>query len=525
MMQWPCHAVADILNSLGCQILIVDVQSLAATTPRGGKREPIKGWDAADAVAEWQDLAALKTTALSFAKPFRPETRSPLVSFVSSESGRFSDNDWPVPKPLPDGLLPVAHFDPEFLPTTIAPWVMDISERMQCPPDFVGIPARIALGSVLGPKAAIRPQSRTDWRDVPNLWGFIVGRPGAMKSPATSEALKPLNRLEAEARRSNEAAVKEHEIAAEDYRLTREQAIRDARTALRAGGDARNLLSADEPNAPQARRYVVDDNTYEALGEILAENPNGVLAFRYELISLLKTLDREEYAAARGFFLTAWNGTSGYTFDLIIRGLTHIEAACLSLLGSTQPGRIAEYMRRAITGGAGDDGLIQRFALLVWPDQNPEWREVDRFPDTEARTAAFDTFQRLDVLEPCGAGCERDIYETLPFLRFDNEAQGLFGEWRVGFEGRIRSGDMSPALESHFAKYRKLVPALALINHLSDAGGGPLGGQAHMQALETHARRAYGASSEAETAAAKAKIKAGELADIFTARDIYRRGW
>ena len=47
------------------------------------------------------------------------------------------------------------------------------------------------------------------------------------------------------------------------------------------------------------------------------QNPNGVLAHRDELVSLLKTLDREEFAAARGFFLTAWNGKDRYTFDRI----------------------------------------------------------------------------------------------------------------------------------------------------------------------------------------------------------------
>jgi hypothetical protein len=76
----------------------------------------------------------------------------------------------------------------------------------------------------------------------------------------------------------------------------------------------------------------------------LADNPNGTLAFRDELVSLLKTLDREEHIAAREFFLTAWNGTSGYTFDRIMRGKTHIEAACLSLLGRflDQWGKLAD---------------------------------------------------------------------------------------------------------------------------------------------------------------------------------------
>ena len=166
------------------------------------------------------------------------------------------------------------------------------------------------------------------------------------------------------------------------------------------GGIETLPFEIEEPAGPKARRYVVNDTTYEALGEILADNPNGVLAYRDELVSLLKTLDREEYVAARGFFLTAWNGTPPYTFDRILRGKTHIEAACLSLLGSTQPGRIAEYVRRATEGGSGDDGLIQRFGLLVWPDQEPEWRETDRYPNSDARMSAWATFERLDKLDP-----------------------------------------------------------------------------------------------------------------------------
>jgi len=93
---------------------------------------------------------------------------------------------------------------------------------------------------------------------------------------------------------------------------------------------------------------------------------------------------------------------------------------------------------------------------------------------------------------------------------------------------------MTPALESHFAKYRKLVPSLALINHLADVGHGPVGGEAMARALglatylETHARRAYGAGPEAEAVAAKAilsHIRKGDLTEGFSARDIHRHGW
>ena len=111
----------------------------------------------------------------------------------------------------------------------------------------------------------------------------------------------------------------------------------------------------------------------------------------------------------------------------------------------------------------------------------------------------------------------------------------LFLEWRRDLERRLRAADnLHPALELHFAKYRKLVPALALINHLADVGHGAIGKAAMLRALglakylETHAVRAYGAGPEAETAAAKAilkHIRRGDLADGFSARDVHQHNW
>ena len=79
------------------------------------------------------------------------------------EPNRNARPNWPAPKPLPAGLLSVAQFDEGFLPRSISPWVLDIADRMQCPPDFVAVPAVVALGSVIGRKVGIRPQRRTDW--------------------------------------------------------------------------------------------------------------------------------------------------------------------------------------------------------------------------------------------------------------------------------------------------------------------------------------------------------------------------
>ena len=98
----------------------------------------------------------------------------------------------------------------------------------------------------------------------------------------------------------------------------------------------------------------------------------------------------------------------------------------------------------------------------------------------------------------------------------------------------MRSGEQSPALEGHLAKYRKLVPAIALIDHIADNHEGAVARPSILHALafaaylESHARRVYGSASEVELAAAKAILKhihAGDLQDKFTLRDVHQRDW
>ena len=53
-----------------------------------------------------------------------------------------------------------------------------------------------------------------------------------------------------------------------------------------------------------------------------------------------------------------------------------------------------------------------------------------------------------------------------PYLRFDPEAGERFKVWLSDLMARLRSDDMHPALESHFSKYRSLIPSMALLHHL-----------------------------------------------------------
>jgi len=324
--------------------------------------------------------------------------------------------------PLPE-LPSVEAFDFELLPETLIPWAKDIVGRIQCPADYVGVTIMTALGSVIGRKIGIRPQERTDWTETSNQWALIIGRPGVLKSPAMEQALSPLKRLACNSSEIYQEGLVEYQQEAKLAKLKAEAAEKAIRAKLNndPSADVSGLLDTIEPEKPILKRYIVNDTTAASLGELSRENPNGLLIHRDEMVSLLKGLDREDNADARGFYLTGWNGNSAYTFDRIGRGLNlYIPAVCLSMLGSTQPGRIAEYLRTAINGGAGDDGLIQRFGLMVWPDTKSTWHDVDRWPDSDARIQAHRVFETLDGIDAAALDATHDEYDPLPYLRLSH---------------------------------------------------------------------------------------------------------
>jgi len=251
--------------------------------------------------------------------------------------------DWPEPKPLPCGLAPVDPFNSEFLPDALAPWVDDIANRLQCPPDYVAVAALTSLGAVIGRRIGIKPQAKTDWIEIPNIWGCFIGRPGMLKSPAMMEALKPIHHLEAEAAKQNEVDQQAYSLGLDAYKLKKEVARALLKEKLKSEKNPNaeiNVDVGDEPKEPTALRYRTNDTSYEKLGELLMANPTGILIERDELVSLLKHLDRDDQAGARGFYLSGASGTLPYTFDRIVRGHRHIDAVCLSVLGNTQPARI-----------------------------------------------------------------------------------------------------------------------------------------------------------------------------------------
>jgi hypothetical protein len=456
-------------------------------------------------------------------------------------------DEWAARKPLPPLTEPVPTLSPELLPESLRDWLADSAERLGVVIEFVAAPALVMAGSLLGRNLTIRPKARDSWTEVPNIWGMAIGRPSSMKTPSIGEATRLVRALAQEADRTWRAAMAiqkaRGEVLAEKRRGALKRAAKDGADDASLAEEVADLDRKIEAARLAARRvrYVVNDATQEALHVILEENPRGVAMVRDELPGLIASLDREGYENYRSFLLECWSGgtAGGYESDRIIRGNTAAPGPCLSIFGGAQPGKVAPLVRGATSQGEKADGFIQRFQLVVWPDDATPSPGIDRAPDRKAFERALSVFRALDSRRPedFGATLEEG---SLPFLRFGREAQELFDDWLRSHRDRTRAADLEkcPAFEGHLTKYRKLVPALALIFHaLAIADGekpGPVSAEAldlsfnWADFLELHARKLYHPELRGDATAAHAlaeKIKTRAVVDGMGVRDITERDW
>lgn len=466
-----------------------------------------------------------------------------LIAFEADVEHGGSQDAFSPHRLLPPARPEAPALPPDMLPEPLRDWLVDISERMQVPLELAAVPALVSLSAVVGRKLGIHPKAQDDWLVVPNLWGGIVARPGKMKSPTLAETMYPLRCL-ASAERKSHLEARDAAGARLESLKAREQAIKDQLKRLyKGGGDAvpteleqqlvevSREMRAEELTSTE-RRYIVNDPTVEKLGELLTQNQWGLLLERDELAGWLRSLERDDRRGDREFFLEAWNGTNAYTVDRIGRGTVHIPALCLSIIGGIQPAKLASFVAEAVDGGYAADGLLQRFQLLVWPEDQGEWVLIDRQPNLAARERVVTLFRRLSQLRgPAEGG-------PVPALRFAPGAQEVFYEWLCELERHLHSEPMreTPAFESHLAKYRSLMPSLALLFHLMETETVELlvskaaaqRAAAWCGFLEQHARKLYAAELHTDGVAAHAlaeKIRQGIVTSGTTLRDIYTAGW
>lgn len=462
---------------------------------------------------------------------------------VRPPAAEDSAQQWPEPREIRADLLPVPEFDAEaLLPGPLGAFVLDEADRMSAPPDYVAASLLVAMGAVIGARCVVKPKARDSWSIPANLFGGIVGEPSARKTPAAGAVLRYIERLEARESELHAEAQKLHaaELAAFDahqaaIKATMKKAASGNGDDLKMRAAVADLSELEAPEEPRMRRYRTADATTAKLGALLADNPKGagILVFRDELAGWLASLDNETNRGDKAFYLEGYNGTASFPVDRIGRGSIVVSPFCLSVFGGIQPGPLTRYMMGA-SQSMEQDGFLARFQVLVYPDPKP-WKWVDRYPADGTREFVRDVFDRLAAFDPVQDGATpADDFNPIPAFRFSAEAREVFAEWSADLNLSRIPRESDPLLRQHLGKFDRLFCSLALVLHLAYGRVGDVQEDTAVRAamwceyLEGHARRVYSLAEHGRMDAAALlarRIAAGKLADHFTTRDVWKKGW
>lgn len=442
------------------------------------------------------------------------------------------------PIPLPEDVLPAPELDGKLIPDEWREWLTDIAERMQCPRDYPTVAAIVSAAALIGNKIRIKPKQRDIWQVTANLWGAVVGLPSLLKSPAVNEGMFFFREIEKKERAIYEASLKEADFDREFADAKQSE----VKKLMRGDNANKEVLRTQYQNLavdePKEKRLSTADATVEKLGELLNENENGILQIRDELTGWFRSLDRPGRESDRAFYLECWDGAGESKVDRIGRGSIPVKNLTLSIFGTIQPAMLKPFLRGSIDGDT-DDGLIQRFQLLVYPNKPKSYTYIDRTP--KGREKARDSFKKLYELDPATIGAKHldEEFGGGWFVQFDDDAQDFFQTWLSELENDLRSDTFdTAALESHVAKYRSLMPSLALIFHLLDCVSNNQSNAVSLKNaqlaaawcsyLQAHAARIYQMAVLSEFDIAREilkKIQSKDLQSGFTAKAIYGKHW
>jgi len=267
--------------------------------------------------------------------------------------------------------LPWTPFPTDVFPEPIRGYVKAGARAMRCDEAYIGVPMLGGLAASIG--ATHRAMLKPGWHEPSVVWCSVVAESGTMKSPSQSLALDPL-------RRAQEWQLEQLPRLLEEYE--RDKALFDAdMAAWKRKGRAKGEPPPEKPVEPTVDRYIVNDITVEALAEILADNPRGVLAACDELGAWLGGFD--QYRAGRGSDVAKWlsiHRAEGLIVDRKTgaKKTIFVKRAAVSVVGSIQP----RTLSRALGDEHFENGLAARLLLASPPRMPKQWSDAAIDHDT-----------------------------------------------------------------------------------------------------------------------------------------------
>ena len=334
------------------------------------------------------------------------------------------------------GVQPPPALPMDVLPDALVAYVQDQAELTGCDPAIIGLGALVAAAACITDGIKLQPKRHDPtWTESARLWVAFVGDPSTKKSPAISKAVRHVKRIDHRMAEDNASSYA-------DYKWQHDQ-WKEAKKA-----DKNN--PPPEPKQPAIQRLVVEDITVEALTEVLKDNPRGVLTIKDELTGWFASMDAYKGAGKgasmdRAHWLEAYNG-GRRSIDRITRGSVIVPNWSTCIIGGVQP----DMMRR-VASSMGNDGLLQRFMVLV---ARPAQLDADRAPDMQAMEEFGKLFDHLVGMQPA----------TNPVTL--TEAAHLSREKVARYAKRMIDAFDNPHIQAWLGKWDGLYARLLLLYHV-----------------------------------------------------------
>lgn len=340
---------------------------------------------------------------------------------------------------VPESGLPLDAF-----PAKVQEIILDLAQEESFSVEYAAIALLSAVATAIGNSHHIRIKGA--WTSSPCLYIFLVGHPGQGKTPPLDFAYKPIQDY--------------------DYSLFckfKEDYERYTARQTEKGKD-------DIPDAagkPVLIQTILSDFTPEAMMKQHNDNQRGIVILVDEIMGMFNSINRYNDNPLITQLLTAYSGKQlkvsrcNNPIPAIIRN------PCISIIGTTQTQRIAEFFTKENVSS----GLVDRF-LFVFPKEQrpPIWASKNGsigMPNVTKPSTTFRWKEIIDKLLLLECPMAKDGKSLTPIvLGFSDDARTLFYNWRNSICEAAFSRQDGVGIDSRIMKMDSNVGRLSLVFQL-----------------------------------------------------------
>lgn len=397
-----------------------------------------------------------------------PKADTSYIDSLAEHLESQGDHDSEVDEftPVPYHEIEVDDFPLAVFPAAIRQFVEETADSGPCPRDFAALSVLAVAGGLIGGNRSI--EAKGGFRQYAPGWCVLVGTTGSGKSNPLHKAMQPVIDIQTSYDDEYQKAKEKYDIEFEEWKA-----------------DKKNNL---EPTEPKSKTAYVSDSTFEALTEVMREEPNQI-AYWDELAGWITSMNqyRGGAGADKTHYLSMWSFT-----PVNVRRMNRklfIREPRLAIVGGIQPEVLTESSSSTNKG----DGFLDRM-LFTFPKRMKQRRsDVELSKTTESAWKAA-----------CGRLYEmkRNSDGTPVVMKMTDDARTKYNAWQDDHFKEVNGPDFPDRMEGVWSKMRTHMLRLALTVHMlrvvsDEADDGEIDEKSILAAAElvdyfkSHAKKVY----------------------------------